>query len=191
MAIKTGRNPSTENIRRSGKALLGLNLSPAQEKLPAKSIWKKANRDSWAFFCPNCRAARKMPFRSRPGGIKQISQVLLTALVFTLATWPIFEWKGILCFVPFWAVFEVYYRYRMRGVLACPHCGFDPYLYLNDVQSARNEIESHWRKKFAERGIPYPGDAPAVAEGAAPPAEGAPVAAEEATPQDTAPPPTA
>ena len=55
--------------------------------------------------------------------------------------------------------FEGYYRSRVRIALSCPHCGFDPYLYLTDVKRARQEIEAYWRKKFAEKGIPYPGDA--------------------------------
>jgi hypothetical protein len=42
--------------------------------------------------------------------------------------------------------------------LACNHCGFDPYLYLIDVPRAREVVENHWRKKFAEKGIPYPKD---------------------------------
>ena len=41
-------------------------------------------------------------------------------------------------------------------MLACPHCGFDPYLYLADVKLARQEIEEHWKRKFAEHGIPFP-----------------------------------
>ncbi|MFL5812764.1 MAG: hypothetical protein ACJ763_04250 [Bdellovibrionia bacterium] len=73
-----------------------------------------------------------------------------------LATWSWFEWKGIVSFFPLWSVFEVIYRARVRAALACDRCGFDPYLYLIDVPRAREVVENHWRKKFADKGIPYP-----------------------------------
>jgi hypothetical protein len=40
--------------------------------------------------------------------------------------------------------------------MACPQCGFDAFLYMVDVKRARAEVEAHWRKKFAEKGVPYP-----------------------------------
>jgi hypothetical protein len=61
-------------------------------------------------------------------------------------------------FIPLWTAFEVVYRIRARGVLSCELCGFDPYLFLTNENLARKEIESHWRKKFQEHGIPYPSD---------------------------------
>jgi hypothetical protein len=80
----------------------------------------------------------------------------LTSVVLMLATWKWFEWKGIVSFFPLWALFEMIYRSKVRASLACIHCGFDPYLYLIDVPRAREVVENHWRKKFAEKGIPYP-----------------------------------
>jgi hypothetical protein len=75
-----------------------------------------------------------------------------------IATWKWMSWKGIVSFVPFWTIFELGYRWKMRAALGCPQCGFDPYLFLVDAKWARKEIEAHWRKKFAEKGIPYPGE---------------------------------
>ncbi len=77
-----------------------------------------------------------------------------------LATWHWFDWKGIVSFVPFWAVFEVFYRTRMRAALVCDQCGFDPVLYLVDVKKAREQVELHYRKLFADKGIPYPEKTP-------------------------------
>jgi hypothetical protein len=85
-----------------------------------------------------------------------MAQIGLTAIVFMLATWSWFEWKGIVSFFPLWTLFEGIYRSRVRAALACDRCGFDPYLYLIDVPRAREVVENHWRKKFAEKGIPYP-----------------------------------
>ncbi len=73
-----------------------------------------------------------------------------------LLGWPWLAWKGVVSFLPFWALFETIYRLRMRHALSCPHCGFDPYLYLDNVERAKEEMDAHWRRKFAEKGIPYP-----------------------------------
>jgi len=87
-------------------------------------------------------------------------QIGLTSVMFTVICWNWLGWKGVFSFFPFWTLFEFVYRWRMRGLLPCPKCGFDPYLFLMDEDKAKSEIESHWRKKFAERGIPFPEKAP-------------------------------
>lgn len=92
----------------------------------------------------------------RPGQAKHFLQVGITAAFFTLLTWNWLEWKGFVSFVPFWIVFEVMYRAKVRVSLACLRCGFDPTLYLIDVDRARSAVEVHWRAKFKEKGIPYP-----------------------------------
>ena len=125
------------------------------DPLKAKSLWQDRSSNSWSFYCPHCTAARKIPYQPKPVRRHYI-QIGLTAAFFTLVTWQWFTWKGIISFLPLWTGFEVFYRSRVRGALSCPHCGFDPYLYLVDVKRARTEIEVHWRKKFAEKGIPFP-----------------------------------
>jgi hypothetical protein len=122
----------------------------------AATFWKKGERKYWAFLCPFCQVSRRIPFRPRPGSARHIVQILLSTAFLALLSWKWLGWKGVVFFFPLWSIFEVFYRWRVRGVLACSVCGFDPYLYLIDEKWARREIESHWKKKFAERGIPYP-----------------------------------
>ena len=121
-----------------------------------KTFWRDRYSELWCFFCPLCKCARRVPFRPRPGGFRQVSQIVLTALFCTLLMWPIFNWKGVIMVVPFWTIFESVYRWRTRVALACPYCGFDPYLFIQDVKLAGQEVDAHWRKKFAEKGVPYP-----------------------------------
>ncbi|OFZ80708.1 MAG: hypothetical protein A2583_06840 [Bdellovibrionales bacterium RIFOXYD1_FULL_53_11] len=121
-----------------------------------KSIWKERRSDTFAYYCPNCRSERKLPYCPEPWRAKNIFRVGLTSVFFMLVTWPWFGFKGIVSFLPIWMAFEVYFRTRVRAELSCKSCGFDPYLYLTDVKRARDEIETYWRKKFAEKGIPYP-----------------------------------
>ena len=120
-----------------------------------KKFWKDPKRENWSFFCPLCKAAHKIPFQPRPTG-RHFAQMGVTAAFFTLVTWPWFEWKGVVAFFPFWIIFEALYRSRVRASVRCSHCGFDPFLYLNDVKKARFDIEQHWRKLFEQKGIAYP-----------------------------------
>jgi len=126
------------------------------QEILGKSLWKERSTQSWAFYCPHCRSPRKIPYRPQPGGWKHFSQIGLTAGFVTLLTWKWFDWKGIVVFLPIWAVFEFFYRSQVRAALSCPNCGFDPILYMVDTQKARDEIEKYWRKKFEEKGIPFP-----------------------------------
>jgi hypothetical protein len=125
-------------------------------KSKLKSLWRERHPESWSFYCPYCKAERKLPYSPRPGLVRHYVQVGLTAVFFTLVAWPLFGWKGIVSALPFWAVFEVIYRGRVRAAISCQNCGFDPYLYLTDVKRARDEIEKRWRVRFEEKGIPFP-----------------------------------
>jgi hypothetical protein len=139
---------------------------PSAEDL--RSLWRERHGKVWTFYCPQCRAARRADTHPDPARFENFARVGLSALVFMICTWNWFAWKGVFSFFPIWAVFEIVHRSRVRGMLACPHCGFDPYLYLVDVKLARSEIEAHWKRKFAEHGIPFPapkhGGAPEVAK---------------------------
>ena len=130
-------------------------MNRGASKLEIKSLWREQRRSGVSFLCPLCRTPRSVPHRTSPG-LRHVVQVAMTAVFLTAVTWNWFEWKGLVSFAPMWMAFELIYRIRARGMLACPHCGFDPYLQLTDARRAREEIEAHWRKKFAEKGIPYP-----------------------------------
>ena len=122
-----------------------------------KSLWQdRRSSSTWSFICPICKLKRQLPFHPKPGQPIHFFQVGLTSAVFTILTWNWFTWKGWVSFVPLWITFEVIYRWRTRALLACKHCGFDPYLYLIDPELAKKEIEDYWKKKFEEKGLPYP-----------------------------------
>jgi hypothetical protein len=140
-----------------------------------KTLWQEARPADqvWSFYCPQCKIPRKIPYKARPT-LKHYAQVGLTALVFVLMTWNWFTWKGIVAFVPMWVVFEALYRTKVRAALSCENCGFDPILYLVDVKRARRDIEDHWKKRFEEKGIPYP-SAPSPKEKKSTPTKNLPV----------------
>jgi hypothetical protein len=130
-----------------------------------RAQWKgPIHVQGWDFYCPNCSTPRRVPYRPRPGNANHFLQAGLITAVLTLMTWPWFEIKGVVWFLPVWLVYETVYRIRLRAALACSNCGFDPYLYLTDINRARSAIDSHWRTKFQERGLPFPGDEVEVVE---------------------------
>lgn len=112
----------------------------------------------YRFYCAQCRSERHLDFSPHPHTLKRYFQVGLTAGVFAWATSPFFGWKGIVSFLPFWVIFEIYFRIRVRAVMACPNCGFDPYLYMTDLEQTRAAMERHWRAKYEAAGVPFPWD---------------------------------
>lgn len=121
-----------------------------------QSNWKDRFPEAHSFLCPLCGRSRRLPHRTQPGGWRHYLGVGITSFLFTILTWDWFDWKGMVCFLPFWMVFEFAYRWQTRAALACKDCGFDPFLYQIDLKWAKREVDSHWRRKYAEKGIPYP-----------------------------------
>ncbi len=106
-----------------------------------------------------CTSPRRIGMHPRPGQPIHFVQIGLTAVVFAFALQALFPWvglRGLVSFVPFWIAFETIYRAKVRGSVVCSKCGFDPFLYLVDVDQARAAIRDHWRIRFEEKGIPFP-----------------------------------
>lgn len=126
------------------------------QKALKKSLWKNGNRQTWSYFCPLCKSERALPHPPNPNSRRAVVQVALTTAFFTLVTYSWLGFKGLVAAVPFWVIYETLFRARVRAKLACTNCGFDPFLAIQDVKRAKAEVETHWRKKFEEKGIPYP-----------------------------------
>lgn len=130
-----------------------------------KTHWiEKHAHERYRYLCPKCGIQRVISHHPNPGSFKNFLRIGILTAVFVWASWPWFEWKGIVAFVPFWVCFEVIYRLRTRRDLLCMNCGFDPLLFLQDATLAKKEMEEFWRKRFGELKIPYPGDPPLETE---------------------------
>ena len=120
-----------------------------EERLCRKNeTWKASVGavSAWRYYCPFCGVSRALKSSPSPQ-LRHLGQVLLTTGVFTTLLWPFFGLKGIFLLLPFWVIFELGYRLRIRAELSCKHCGFDPTLYLSDAQRARREMAQFWEKK--------------------------------------------
>ena len=121
------------------------------------SIWKKIENAGFRFYCVGCNRERRLAPPAKVGSLKFNAHILITTLFFSMITFPIFHFKGPLFFlIPVGLVFEAVYRIKMRSSLVCPDCSFDPILYLVDREKATRQVEEVWRKKFEEKGFPYP-----------------------------------
>jgi hypothetical protein len=47
---------------------------------------------------------------------------------------------------------EFQHRTRKRAALVCSNCGFDPFLYKQDVEKARVAVRKYWEEKITKDG---------------------------------------
>ncbi len=124
-----------------------------------KSIWKRIESEGFRFYCVGCNRERRLAPPAKAGSPKFFAHILVTASFLTVLTFHWLQIKGFVFFViPVGLVFEAIYRMKMRDALVCPDCAFDPVLYLVDQKKAVRQVEEVWRKKFEEKGFPYPGE---------------------------------
>ena len=118
---------------------------------------KKAEADGFRFYCVSCKRQRLLSPPARVGSSRFFAQVLITTGFFTALAWPWMGAKGFLAFLlPVGLFLETAYRLKMRQSMVCPDCSFDPILYLIDRKKAALQVEEAWKKKFEEKGIPFP-----------------------------------
>ena len=117
---------------------------------------KLKSRSMFRFHCMQCKRERLLPYPPNPNNFKNYARVALTAVMIALATQHWVKWMGLVSFFPIWIGFEVYYRWRLRSVIACSYCGFDPLLFLVNTGKARDEVEAYWREKYQAKGLKYP-----------------------------------
>lgn len=121
------------------------------------SLWKKIEESGFKFYCVGCNKERRIHPPAKIGSKLFNAQILITSFIFTFATYPWLGFKGFAFFViPVGIGFEAFYRMKMRAAIVCPDCEFDPILYLVDRKKAAHQVERVWRKKFEQRGFPYP-----------------------------------
>jgi hypothetical protein len=99
------------------------------------------------FFCPLCKYHQSTNTIERVTLKHHFQLGVLTAATAGLA-WPLCGIKGLYFYFFFWLVFEFAYRIRKRQALICESCGFDPFLYKQDVQKARAALKKHWEHRI-------------------------------------------
>ncbi len=140
---------------------MNLENRPELNQLKSKSInlnsiWRKLEQTGFKFYCVSCHRERHLAVPARVGTPQFYFHVLVATAFLMLVFWPLFHAKGVVLLVPIWGAFEALYRMKFRSMLVCPDCDFDPVLYLVNPDKAVIQVENVWRKKFEERGYPFP-----------------------------------
>ena len=104
------------------------------------------------FFCPLCHYHQSTSTISKVQ-LKHHAQIALLTMATTLLTFPIFGFSGIALYLIYWTGFEFFYRLRKRQALVCESCGFDPFLYKQDVGMARKALRQHWESRIEKENL--------------------------------------
>lgn len=104
------------------------------------------------FFCPLCQYHQITNSLEKVSWRQHLRLALLTLTV-TWLGWSIFGLKGAAFYFVFWGSFEFVYRARKRHALICQSCGFDPFLYKQDVTKARQALRKHWEARIGTENL--------------------------------------
>lgn len=104
------------------------------------------------FFCPLCHYHQSTNTIQRVG-VRHHAQIAVLTAVTVLLSYPVFGLKGVLLYLFFWMGFEFFYRLRKRQALVCESCGFDPFLYKQDVSIARKALRQHWQARIEKENL--------------------------------------
>jgi hypothetical protein len=103
-------------------------------------------------YCAFCRSERKV-YTKKGISLINIFAAAVTATTIMLALWQDFNVRVIVIFVMVLALTEVLIQMRWRMSLVCPHCGFDPILYINDRKQACEKVKVHLDNRMKKPSI--------------------------------------
>lgn len=92
-------------------------------------------------YCAFCRIERRVCTKRHINW----TNILLAALVslgIMMIFWQQFDFRVEIIFVLCLAISEVFIQVRWRLNIVCPHCGFDPVLYIKDHEKAAAKVKA-------------------------------------------------
>lgn len=102
-------------------------------------IWRSKTKEC---YCAFCRTPRKV-YVKRHIGIADAFYGLLISVLLMFSLWQNFHPKFFLMFPVVVLVQEVFILLRWRLGISCPHCGFDPVLYMRSHSAASEKVKKH------------------------------------------------
>lgn len=97
-------------------------------------------------FCAFCRVPRRV-YKKKRIGSGDVFAALLGAAVLTALIFQEFDARGIFFFVGLLFISETFIQLRWRTGVVCPHCGFDPVLYVKEPEKAAQKVRAHLEKR--------------------------------------------
>lgn len=91
--------------------------------------------------CAFCKLDHRVYLKKE---VSLIDAALLLAIagLMTFALWGGPDLRSLLIFTSLAFVMQVFLRLRYRESVKCPHCGFDPILYLQNSEQAAEKVKS-------------------------------------------------
>lgn len=100
-------------------------------------------------FCAFCKVPRTIYRKKALNGVNYIQALSLSSIL-SFIFWGKLDPKALIFFVMTLMFTEIGILIRRRAAAACPHCGFDPYLYLKDQNAACEKVKIHLEQRQAD-----------------------------------------
>ncbi|MFP5520015.1 MAG: hypothetical protein ACLGGX_08940 [Bdellovibrionia bacterium] len=97
-------------------------------------------------YCAFCKSPRRI-YRKKTISLLNVGEALAASLGVMFLLWQKFDPRFVLFFAAFLVVGELFIRLRWRTSVLCPHCGFDPVLYLKDSRQAAEKVKNYLAKR--------------------------------------------
>jgi hypothetical protein len=86
-------------------------------------------------------------YRKKSISFMNLLASLAAAGVFMMLMWQQWDPRSIIAFVMCLAISEAFVKIRWRLSMVCRQCGFDPVLYLKDVDAACLKVQEHMDRR--------------------------------------------
>ena len=106
--------------------------------------WKWSTRQ--ACFCAFCKTPRNVYIKKRIS-LTNIIASLLVASVLMMAIFGGWDPRFFILFIAALAIGEVFVQLRWRISVVCKQCGFDPVLYLKDINAAVAKVQTRLQQR--------------------------------------------
>ncbi len=103
--------------------------------LKAKKRTSQLNR----VYCAFCRLPRTSYLKKHVNWTN-VAQSLLVAVLLMYLVWQQFEARVVIFFILSLSLGEIFLQIRWRLTVVCPHCGFDPVLYVHSPDKAAQRV---------------------------------------------------
>ena len=97
-------------------------------------------------YCAFCRSKRRV-YAKKGITLVNILAAVVTSTILMLATWQTMDLRVIPIFAIVLGLAEIFIQIRWRLGVVCPHCGFDPVLYIRSHQKAETKVKNHLEQR--------------------------------------------
>ena len=102
-------------------------------------MFKRATK---IFYCAFCKSKRSMNMQKHVQWF-ETSLSIVASVILMLFFFQTFDPRVFVFFGVSLSIFEFFVQFKYRLAMACPHCGFDPLLYMKSPSKACALVKTH------------------------------------------------